>query len=72
MLIKHRFSTRARFAARLMAVLAASAPISMNAADIPVVTDADSGIGSLRQAMLDAVAGDRILFDPSLSGRRFH
>ena len=68
MLIKRRSSTRARFAARLMAVLAASAPIAINAADITVVTDADSGVGSLRQAMLDAVAGDRILFDPSLSG----
>lgn len=51
MLIKHRFSTRARFPARLMAVLAASTSIAMNAADITMVTDADSGIGSLRQAM---------------------
>ncbi len=38
------------------------------AADLTVTTNADSGAGSLRQAMLDANAGDRIVFAASLAG----
>lgn len=39
-----------------------------NAADWFVTSSADSGVGTLRQAMLDAGSGDRILISPSLSG----
>jgi uncharacterized protein with beta-barrel porin domain len=40
----------------------------LSAADITVTTNADSGAGSLRQAIIDANAGDRILFASSLAG----
>src|SRR5206468_1393809 len=41
---------------------------SIEAATLIVTTTADSGAGSLRQAMLDAHDEDRIQFDPALNG----
>ena len=57
---------------RLPAALALLAAIFLaldaSAADIPVTTTADSGAGSLRQALTTAVSGDRVVFNiPSAS-----
>ena len=38
-------------------------------ADIVVTSNSNSGAGSLRQAILDAEAGDRIFFDSALAGQ---
>ncbi|MFK8113780.1 MAG: autotransporter domain-containing protein [Rubripirellula sp.] len=58
------------FAASALALpVVAIAPSSrVSAADWFVSNSADSGAGSLRQAMLDASSGDRILFDAVLTG----
>jgi hypothetical protein len=40
-----------------------------HAGTITVINTNDSGPGSLRQAIADALPGDEILFDPSLDGR---
>ncbi len=42
-------------------------PSNMHAADIVVTSSADSGPNTLRQAILDAAAGDRIVFGPMLA-----
>src|SRR5262249_19890112 len=36
---------------------------------LTVLTNADSGLGSLREAIADAQNGDQIVFDPSLHGQ---
>src|SRR6476646_9170917 len=43
--------------------------LSTHAATITVTNTNDSGAGSLRQALADAVNGDAINFDPSLNGQ---
>lgn len=45
---------------------------SVQAATLTVVNTNDSGVGSLRQALTDAVAGDTVTFDSALSGRTIH
>ena len=69
---KRRSFLRKRLRRWLLPVAAASITtlfaLPSNAADIFVTSSADSGAGSLRQAMLSASSGDRILFAPSLSG----
>lgn len=42
---------------------------SANAATINVITETDSGAGSLRQAIADATSGDTINFDSNLAGK---
>lgn len=49
------------------AIVVAARPA--NAAPLLVTTTADSGSGSLRQALADAQDGDTIQFDPSLNGQ---
>jgi len=55
----------------VMVTLAVPTPIAQ-AATFTVTSNADSGVGSLRQAIIDAngaAGGDTITFDPSLSGQ---
>ncbi|HEU0297725.1 MAG TPA: choice-of-anchor Q domain-containing protein, partial [Anaerolineales bacterium] len=47
-------------------ILGTSPVTSVRAATITVTNTSDSGAGSLRQAIADAVSGDTITFDPSL------
>jgi len=54
------------FRALVPAFLFVSSPLS--AVDQIVTSTADSGAGSLRQAIVDAVSGDTITFDSSLDG----
>ena len=67
---QHRWRRGTTFAIALVCLLAAltgSGPAS--AAQTWTVTDpADSGPGTLRQALGDAAPGDLIVFDPSLAG----
>ena len=44
----------------------------VHASSITVVNTNDSGTGSLRQAIADAVSGDTIAFDPTLSSGTIH
>ena len=46
-----------------------SVVLPVRAVDLKVLNNADSGAGSLRQAILDATDGDTILFDNSLLGQ---
>jgi len=50
------------------AVLLAAPAAHIQAADILVTTNADSGAGSLRAAIDAAASGDRIVFAASLTG----
>ncbi|MEO5718673.1 MAG: choice-of-anchor Q domain-containing protein [Chthoniobacterales bacterium] len=64
--------SRLRFAGWLVWVLVANAalgwPASLSAALITVTNTADSGAGSLRQAIVDAQANDTIDFAPDVRG----
>jgi hypothetical protein len=55
----------------LVGLLGGSWPFAgpVRAATLVVATTADSGAGSLRQAIADAAAGDTIIFDPALAGQ---
>ena len=53
----------------LCGLLGARAVQSAQAAALVVTNTNDSGAGSLRQAMIDAVSGDTITFDPALAGQ---
>jgi Tol biopolymer transport system component len=72
MFFKNRKSFIVRFVLTLTLLagaLGATATRSVLASTIMVTTTADSGAGSLRQAITDAVSGDAIVFDPSLAGQ---
>ncbi len=58
--------TAIAFAAGLAASLVIAAP-AQAASDITVTSSADSGAGSLRDALASAVSGDRILFAPAVT-----
>jgi uncharacterized repeat protein (TIGR01451 family) len=45
------------------------AAVSADAATLTVTNNADSGLGSLRDAVANAASGDTIFFDPTLAGQ---
>jgi hypothetical protein len=53
----------------ILYLLFLSVILPVRAVDLKVLNNADSGAGSLRQAILDATDGDTILFDNSLLGQ---
>ena len=61
-----RFGGRMALALAIATVVAAG---QAQAVDLIVTSTDDSGPGSLRQALLDATAGDRITFAPALAGQ---
>ena len=68
MLLKRTTSRLSRWMVRSALLAAGSAGLIARAADIPVTTTNDSGIGSLRQGLFDANADDRLVFDGTLDG----
>ncbi len=53
---------------RILALLAILAAMPLGAATLTVTNLNDTGAGSLRQACIDAVSGDTIVFDSALAG----
>ena len=66
--MKHLFSKVLILALLLAQAFSTWGTIPVHASTLTVTSNADSGPGSLRQAIADAVAGDTITFDASLAG----
>ncbi len=64
----YRLTVRMAAAIRAVLILTAGALLPLSAATITVTNTADSGPGSLRQAIADAVSGDVIEFDSGVTG----
>src|SRR5688572_8957585 len=69
MLFKNRKSYVLNFALILALFSGLFGAVSVHAATLTVTNINDSGAGSLRQAIADAISGDTITFDPSLAGQ---
>ena len=67
--VKHARRRTSRLTALLLALLWSSAALPALAATITVTNNADSGDGSLRQAILDSAGNGIINFHPSLNGQ---
>jgi hypothetical protein len=61
---RRRPAPRLSFVPRLMVLEDRTLPSTFT-----VLTNSDSGVGSLRAAIADAQSGDQIVFDPSLHGQ---
>lgn len=69
MLLRWTQSRLARWVACASVLVASGAHRLSMAADIPITTTSDTGVGSFRQAILDAaVSGDTATFDAGLAG----
>lgn len=64
----YRLTVRVAAAIRAVLMLIAAALLPLSAATITVSNTDDSGAGSLRQAIADAVSGDVIEFDSGVTG----